>query len=36
MLDHDTATVILVPDLTHGTFSGQLADGTQVSGAFSC
>ncbi len=36
VLDHDTATVVLVADLTGGTFSGHLADGTQVSGTFSC
>jgi len=36
VLDHDSATVILVTDLSGGTFSGHLADGTQVRGSFSC
>jgi hypothetical protein len=36
VLDHNSATVILVTDLSGGTFSGHLADGTQVRGSFSC
>ena len=36
VLDHDSATVILVTDLSGGSFSGHLADGTQVRGSFAC
>lgn len=36
VLDHDTATVFLYVDVSGGTFSGHLADGTAVSGKFAC
>jgi len=36
VLDHDSATVVLTVDVSGGTFSGHLADGTSVSGAFAC
>lgn len=36
VLDHDSATVILVLDVSGGTFTGHLADGTNVSGTFGC
>jgi hypothetical protein len=36
VLDHDTATVVLVVAVSGGTFSGHLADGTSVSGTFAC
>jgi hypothetical protein len=36
VLDHDSATVFLVTDVSGGTFSGHLADGTPVSGTFGC
>jgi hypothetical protein len=36
VLDHDSATVVVASDLSHGTFSGHLADGTPVEGVFGC
>jgi len=36
VLEHDTATVVLIVDVSGGTFSGHLADGTSVSGTFAC
>ena len=36
VLDHDSASVFLVVDASGGTFSGHLADGTNVSGKFAC
>lgn len=36
VLDHATATVVLFVDVSGGTFSGHLADGTTVSGTFAC
>jgi len=36
VLDHDSASVLLVADASGGTFSGHLADGTNVSGTFGC
>jgi hypothetical protein len=35
-LAHDGLTVVVAADLARGTFSGHLADGTEVSGGFSC
>ena len=36
VLDHDTASVVLYADDLGGTFTGHLADGTNVSGTFRC
>ena len=36
VLDHDTASVFLYVDNSGGTFTGHLADGTNVSGTFRC
>jgi len=36
VLDHDTASVMLYADDSGGTFTGHLADGTNVSGTFRC
>jgi hypothetical protein len=36
VLDHDSATVTVAEDVSSGTFAGHLADGTIVSGSFSC
>jgi hypothetical protein len=36
VLDHDSASVFLIIDVSGGTFSGHLADGTSVSGTFAC
>jgi len=36
VLDHDSASVFLIVDASGGTFSGHLADGTNVSGKFAC
>jgi hypothetical protein len=36
VLDHDTASVVLYEDSSGGTFTGHLADGTNVSGTFRC
>jgi hypothetical protein len=36
VLDHDTASVVLYADDSGGTFTGHLADGTNVSGTFRC
>jgi hypothetical protein len=36
VLDHDTVSVVLMVDVSGGTFSGHLADGTSVSGTFAC
>jgi hypothetical protein len=36
VLDHDSASVFLIVDASGGTFSGHLADGTNVSGTFAC
>jgi hypothetical protein len=36
VLDHDTASVFLYADDLGGTFTGHLADGTNVSGTFRC
>jgi hypothetical protein len=36
VLDHDTASVLLYADDLGGTFTGHLADGTNVSGTFRC
>ena len=36
VLDHDSATVTVADDVSSGTFAGHLADGTIVSGSFSC
>ena len=36
VLDHDSASVFLFVDVSGGTFSGHLADGTNVSGTFRC
>ena len=36
VLDHDSASVILFGDTSGGTFTGHLADGTNVSGTFRC
>ena len=36
VLDHDSASVFLFVDVSGGTFSGHLADGTKVSGTFGC
>jgi hypothetical protein len=36
VLDHDTASVLLYADDLGGTFTGYLADGTNVSGTFRC
>jgi len=36
VLDHDSAIVTVAQDVSSGTFAGHLADGTIVSGSFSC
>jgi hypothetical protein len=36
VLDHDSASVFLFVDTSGGTFTGHLADGTNVSGTFRC
>ena len=36
VLDHETASVVLYADDLGGTFTGHLADGTNVSGTFRC
>jgi hypothetical protein len=36
MITRESVTVNLAPDLSGGTFTGQLGDGTSVSGTFSC
>jgi hypothetical protein len=36
VLDHDTASVMLYADDSGGTFTGHLADGTNVIGTFHC
>ena len=36
VLEHDSASVLLDVDAKGGTFSGHLADGTNVSGTFGC
>jgi len=36
VLDHDSASVFLIIDASGGTFTGHLADGTNVRGTFAC